>query len=253
MKTTHTSRPVLGGILATLVASTALAQSDYSTAVQALNPVAYWQLNETTTAPAPNLVANASTLGSVLDGRVIADAAKGEPGIVNNGIRLKNPGVAAGYCGSKIDVPFNPALNKRGAFSIEVWLKPSDLGADANGMAVMSSISGDFLASNRSGYLIYVNNAGRIEFRLGNTSGYVGTINNGSKPALNAVKGQWSHVVCVYDGAQTVVYINGEVGGTKVLTAAEINAIAPQFQMPFRLGGTGFNGSITDYPVISAP
>ncbi len=252
MKTTHTSRPVLGGILATLVASTALAQSDYSTAVQALNPVAYWRLNETAAAPAQNKVVNASTLGSVLDGLVISNAEKGQPGIVNNGLRLNNPGVVVAYCGSKIDVPFNPALNKRGPFSIELWLKPNELGSDANGMAVMSSISGDFAASNRSGYLIYVNNAGRIQFRMGNTAGYVGNTDNGSKPALNVVKGQWSHVVCVYDGAQTYVYINGEVGGTKVLTAAEINAIAPNFQMPFRLGGTGFNGSITDYPASSA-
>ena len=251
MKTTHTSRPVLGGIVATLLASTAVAQ-DYATAVQALNPVAYWRLNETTAAPAQNKVVNASTLGSILDGLVIADAEKGQPGIVNNGLRLNNPGVVVGYCGSKIDVPFNPALNKRGAFTVELWLKPNDLGSDANGMAVLSSISGDFAASNRSGYLIYVNNGGRVEFRLGNTSGYVGTINNGAKPALNVVKGQWSHVVCVYDGAQTIVYINGEVGGAKVLSAAEINAIAPNFQMPFRLGGTGFNGSITDYPVSSA-
>src|SRR4029079_16240569 len=128
---------------------------------------------ETAASPALNRITNASPLGSVIDGAVILDADKGEPGIVGNGVRFHNPSVDAGYCGSKVDVPFNAALNKSGPFSVEFWVKPNALGADATGMAVVSSMMNDFVASGRRGYIVHINKDGRFEFRLGNSGGYV--------------------------------------------------------------------------------
>jgi len=226
--------------------------ADYSSTVTALNPLGYWRFNETATMPALNVVANASSLGSALDGYVIHDAVKGQAGIVGNAVRFSNPGVAAGYCGSKVDVPFNYALNPKGPFSVELWFKPSALGADATGMAIFSSMQGDFASSARVGYLMYVNSAGRFEWRLGNLGGYVGTINNAANPAYNAAVGTWRHVVGVFDGLNTRIYVDGVAVANRALTSTEIAALLQNGQMPFRIGGTPFHGSIADYPITSA-
>ncbi len=235
-----------------MVASVAVAQSDFPTTVESLGPVGYWRFNETATAPAVNKVVNASTLGSVLDAAVILDVGKAEPGIVGTSVRLKNPGVAAGYCGSKLDVPFNAALNKAGPFSVELWIKPASLGSDTTGMAILSSLMGDFAPSQRTGYLIYLNSAGRFEFRLGNSGGYVGTVNNADKPQLNAATDKWRHVVCLFDGVQTQIIVDGQLAASRTLTAVQISSLAQNTQVPFRIGGTAFNGSLSDGPASSA-
>lgn len=236
----------------TLLSSSLPIRADYSNTVGTLNPLGYWRFNETAASPALNKVANASPLGSIIDGAVILDAAKGEPGIVGNSVRFFNPGVAAGYAGSKIDIPHNYALNKSGPFSVECWVKPNALGSDAVGMAVFSSMMNDFAPSSRRGYLLYMNNAGRFEFRLGNSAGYVGTVNNAANPAYNAAVGTWRHVVCVFDGAQTRIFVDGVNVANATLTAAQIAALEQNSQMPFRIPGTPFNGSLSDSPLISA-
>lgn len=242
------SRTLQTGACLLVVLAAFPARADYPSSVSALNPLAYWRFNETASSPALNKVANSSSMGSVLDGYVVAEAALGEPGIVGNSVRLFNAGSAAAYCNGKIDVPYHPALNKAGAFSVECWIKPNSLG-DATGMAIFSSMMQDFAASARTGYLLYINVNGRLEFRLGNTGGYVGTVNTGSSP-LNAVVGQWRHVVCVFDGAVNRIYINGQQVVSLTLTASQIAGLQQNTQMPFRVSGTPFHGGqgVDDIP-----
>ena len=223
-------------------------RADYSTTVASHNPLGYWRFSEAAASPALNKVANASPMGSVLDGYLVLDAVKGQTGVVGNSLRLSNPGVAAGYCGSKLEIPFNYALNKSGAFSFECWVKPNSLGADGTGMAVFSSMMNDFAPSSRRGYLMYVNNNGRFEFRLGNASGYVGTVNNAANPSYNAALGIWRHVVCVFDGTRTKIIVDGVNVASVTLTANQIASLEQNTQMPLRLTGTPFNGSLSDSP-----
>src|ERR1044071_5407809 len=117
--------------LALLAGALSSRGADYPTTVNSFSPVGYWRFNETATSPPLNKAVNASTLGNALDGAVILDVEKGQPGIVGLAARFNNSAVDAGYCGSKIDIPFNPALNKKGAFSVECWVKPASLGTDA--------------------------------------------------------------------------------------------------------------------------
>ncbi len=252
MKIPKLARSSIVAVLLTCIAPAIVTRADYSSSVSALNPLGYWRFNETATSPPQNKVANASTLGSIIDGAVILDAAKGESGVVGNSVRFFNPGVAAGYAGSKLDIPYNAALNKSGPFSVEVWVKPNSLGGDSAGMAVFSSIMNDFVPSGRRGYLLYMNNNGRFEFRLGNSGGYVGTVNNAAMPAYNASTTKWRHVVCVFDGVETRVIVDGVVVASRVLTAEQAASLEQNTQMPFRISGTGFNGSLTDSPLISA-
>ena len=168
-------------LLLALTARTPL-RADYASTVQALGPVGYWRLNETNNSPGLKRLANLGELGSAADGYAVLTAATGLPGRVGSCVRLYNSTNALGWCGSKVDINYHPTLNKSGSFSVEFWVKPNTLGADATGFCPLSSMMNDFGASSRSGYLFYINNTGRVEFRLGNASGYVGTVNNANQP-----------------------------------------------------------------------
>ena len=222
--------------------------ADYATTVLNFAPLAYWRFNEAAASPALNKTTNSSSMGSILDGYVVADAMLGQPGIVGNSVLVTNSGSAPGYCSSKIDIPFNAALNKDGAFSIEFWMNPNSLG-DPNGMAVLSSMMNEPVSSARSGYVVYVNAAGRIEFRQGNSLGYVGIVNTGES-ALNADVGQWRHVVCTFDGRTSRIYVSGQLVNSLTLPVSDAATLERNTRMPFRIGGTPFNGrqSAEDIP-----
>jgi hypothetical protein len=52
----------------------------YPNIVAGFNPLAYWRFDETSPSPALNAVTNASSLGSILNGYIVADATLGEAG-----------------------------------------------------------------------------------------------------------------------------------------------------------------------------
>ena len=243
---------LFSGFLLMAAAARSGLRADYASTVQSLGPVGYWRLDETSASPGPRRLANLGQLGSAADGYAVLTAGTGLPGRVGSCVRLYNPTNSLGWCGSKVDINFHPALNKTGPFSVEFWVKPNTLGADATGFCPLSSMMNDFGASSRSGYLFYINNAGRVEFRLGNASGYVGTVNNASLPQYNVKAGAWSHVVGVFDGSSTRLVINGVSVTNVVLTPANIESLRQNTQMPLRIGGTPFNGTLGDTPMPSA-
>jgi hypothetical protein len=224
--------------------------ADYATTVLAEGPLAYWRFNETTTSPALNQVANLGSLGGVANGNLILEVGKGEPGMVGKAVRFLNEGNVVGYCGTKIDVPFHPALNPRGPFSFEFWAKPNLLGGDATGSALACSMNPNFFTGgNRSGWLLYMNNAGRWQFRMGTPGGYAGTC---TATKGNAVVGQWQHMVITWDGASMAIYANGEQIGSLTLDATAIASWEPNTQTALRMGGTTLHGELGDGPAITA-
>src|SRR5882724_2217368 len=112
---------LVGAVL--LASSARLAAADYQSTVLSHNPLAYWRLDETAPAPPLNKVANSGSLGSAGDGYAVLDVVKGQAGVVGNCIRLNNANSTIGHCGSKVDVPFNAALNPA-SFSVEFWARP---------------------------------------------------------------------------------------------------------------------------------
>ena len=221
-------------------------RADYSNTVASFNPLAYWRFNETATSPAPRKMANSGSLGSTADGYLVLDAANGQPGIVGNSIRLSNPGNTVGICGSKMDAPYSPGLNPSAPFSVEFWAKPNSLGSDGTGFCPISCFNPSwFGGANRSGWLFYLNNAGRWQFRLGLQSGYAVTL---SAASGNATPGTWQHIVATYDGTTARIYVNGTQVGSSGVAAGW----APNTQMALRIGGTPLTGTYSDQPVISA-
>jgi hypothetical protein len=221
--------------------------ADYPTTVLSHNPLAYWRFDESASSPAINKVANSGSLGSIADGYIVAGVGKGQPGKVGNAIRLSNPSLDAGVCNTKVDVTYNPGLNPAPPFSVEFWANPNLIGADATGLCALSSFNPNwFGGGNRSGYLFYLSNVGKWQFRLGTTSGYAGicTATNGT-----ATVGNWQHIVATYDGAVARLYIDGTL-------AAAVNANVANWtrntQMALRMGGTPLTGNASDGPLIAA-
>src|SRR5262249_23127948 len=150
--------------------------ADFASKVLALAPLGYWRFNESIPSPGLNKLTNSGSLGSAGDGYAVLDVIKGQSGIVGNCIRLNNTNGDPGYCGSKVDVPFNAALNPQPPFTIEFWAKPTILG-DSTGLCPISSMNpSDSSGGNRSGYLFYLPSSGKWNFRLGSTSGYAGVV-----------------------------------------------------------------------------
>src|SRR6185295_6480158 len=98
----------------------------------------------------------------------------------------------------KIDVPFNDALNPSYPFSVEFWVKPNHLGGDATGACPLSSFNPNWYGGgNRSGFLFYLSNTGKWQFRLGAIGGYAGIC---TATSGDAAIGVWQHIVATYDG-----------------------------------------------------
>lgn len=234
MKTLCPSHPLpaTGALLLALGFGLASQAADYASRVLSHGPVAYWRFNEAVASPSPNIVANSGSLGSVGNGYIVMDVGKGEPGKVGNAIRLNNTSQSTAICGSKVDVPFNPALNPAAPFSVEFWAKPNGLGTDADGLSPISCFNPNWYGGgNRTGWIFYLNNAGRWEFRLGLTSGYDVALKGASG---NATVGVWQHIVATFDGVTARLYINGNPVGS----AVSGGKWKPNTQMALRIGGT---------------
>src|SRR6266404_2289358 len=244
---THPSLPnrpaLVGALLLAISFQAAIAADPYPTAVLAKSPLAYWRLDESAAAPALNKLANGGSVGSSADGYAVLDVNKGQIGIVGNCIRLNNPGVTIAYCGSRVDVPYSAALNPNPPFSVEFWAKPNALPvSDTVGACPITSLNQNwFSGANRTGWLLYCNNTGKWNLRLGLASGTY-AINFVASTGAAAV-GVWQHMVFTYDGSTAYLYANGVQIGT-----ASATGWSPNPQSALRIGGSELNATLADNP-----
>jgi hypothetical protein len=249
MKSTLLTGGMLSVRVATVLTGAALysaAAADYPTTVQSYNPLAYWRLDDTAASPALNIVSNSGTLGRAGDGYVVEDVGKGEPGVVGNSIRLNNPGLTIGHLGSRVDVPYTAAISRNFPFTVEFWAKPNAIPAsDTTGVCPISCFDNNWYGgANRSGWLVYCNNLGRWNFRLGLTAGYSANVQGTTG---TAVVGTWQHIVATYDGLKVNLYANGALIASADSDASTTEWL-PNPQSPLRIGGTELNGDASDSP-----
>lgn len=215
----------------------------YATALLALNPVAYWQLNETNLPPVAAMATNVGSLGFTGNGFPYNQVSQGSTGIVKNCYSFSNPGLIDHYLGSHVDVPYNPAFNPSGPFSVEFWAKPKQHAT--NYACPVSSIdetqNGD---ESRLGWIFYEAHTNQWVFRIGNASGYVGNISGGT-----VLTNVWQHVAGVYDGTNVMLYQNGAlVAGPTVASGYSPNTNPAVL---LRIGATSvgsytFDGSVDE-------
>lgn len=106
---------------------------------------------------------------------------------------------------SDIDVPYTPALNPQGPFSVEFWARAtSDANANANDYCIpVGSVSGSY---PQPGWRFYQTPGS------GGTPGSWAFVLQSAGPFLQTsqvVKNQWTHLVGVYDGTNAIFYVNG--------------------------------------------
>ncbi|SPE63360.1 exported hypothetical protein [Verrucomicrobia bacterium] len=235
-----------------LFASTAAVsvRADYPSLVLSNSPVAYWRFNETTPSPQPPVVSNvAPALGATGTGYIVDDVTLGQPGIVGNCALFDNAADTVGNCGSRIDVPFQPAINPNAPWTVECWVKPrSVLGpsGDANGLCPVSSMEPYFHGGgNRSGWLFYCGASGKWQMRIGGVNSYVGVV--GPVSSSPAQVGVWQHIAGVFDGVTVTLYING----VSVGSATAGPGFKPDGFSSLRIGGSPFNGGLGGTPYTS--
>ena len=228
--------------------------SDYPTTVLSYNPVGYWRLSEAVSSPGANILVNSGTLGAVANAFPtpygVSDPANplryGAPGIVNNCVILTNaaPGSIGINWSSMIDVPYNAAFNppKGSPFTVECWAKPS-ASSLVSGADLLTPVFSTDVNQSRSGWLLYYSPEGSVgigaqswNFRMGGLASYAVNI---ASPGGSAPAESWSHVVCVYDGTNALLYVGGQLaaGPTAVTSGAGYN---PNRAVPLRFGGTTF-------------
>jgi len=208
--------------LAALAAAGLPARAEYSDSVLALDPVAYYALDETTQ-PSVDIAKNAGTLATFGDGEY-----RGANGHPVGGALAGSGDTAATFSGGGVFVPHAPELNPFGPFTAEFWVKPGVALADAALTCPFASI--EVAGTSRSGWLFYQTATG-WNFRVGDGGGYKGNVTGAA-----VTPGVWQHVAGVYDGANITLYVDGAASGT-----AAVASFAPNPFVPLGIGLRGDN------------
>ncbi|HEX4263048.1 MAG TPA: LamG-like jellyroll fold domain-containing protein [Verrucomicrobiae bacterium] len=214
----------------------ARADYSYSNAVVALNPVAYWPLEETNQPPS-NLATNLGTVGSPYNGFYGSGVTLGITGAL-----VGDSDAAASFNGgADVVVPFGSAVSNNAPFSVEVW---AQAGSNPTGAAVVSD--GEF-GTPRSGWIIYNNVAGVWTFRLYNQN----AANTSLSISGGVADANWHHIVGVYDGTSGSLYIDGVLAAGPIATNYVPNVDAPLTIGGRSDGGFLYNGSIDEVAIYS--
>ncbi len=200
-------------------------------AMMADHPVAYWPLNELAGTTAIDYAGgNNGTYGA-------SGVTYGVPG------PLGDPNTAVSFDGTsgRVVVPYSPALNPSGPFTVEFWAQPSALGT--------IPISSMVRPARTGGYEFYMSiNYGGYEFHTAANGGYNMGIGDGSAPPL----GRWAHVAGVWDGTKVSLYINGYSVYTSNNNFTNSNPpFIPNGSTPFYIGSRSdsvgyFSGAMSD-------
>ncbi|MBL9167790.1 MAG: hypothetical protein JNN07_08615 [Verrucomicrobiales bacterium] len=237
-----TRRALSAALVLTFTTSVVSAAVTYSDAVLADQPVAYWRFNDGLTVPVPDLAANLGSLGAAATGSYNG-ANHPAPGALGKGTDT----AASVSGGTHVGIPFQESLNPNGPFTAEGWFKPGTVITDPAVLTCAMS-SGDFLAP-RAGWLIYQGSGG-FNFRLYNQNGLntSASVTGGGPLSLNT----WYHVVAVYDGAEAILYVNGEEVGRQAVSGY-VAGLAGSFVVGMRAdNGFGWNGTADEVAFYGA-
>jgi len=204
-----------------------------------LNPVGYWRLNEPAFPVVVYPTGTATNLGSV--GAAAHGTYIHSPVLQQSGALAgdANPSALFETVDQTVEIPYNPAFNPPGSFTVEFWAnKTNDSTATASPLCNVGTDGSTF---RYNGYLFWAGNAdSRWWFRT-----YSGTTRSQVGSLSTIVPGAWTHVAGVHDSAGTgtnYLYIDG------VLEATLENAgYAPQTGWPITVGSGPNDGEPLAY------
>jgi hypothetical protein len=193
-------------LAAALLSAAAVARaSDYSAAVAADNPLAYYRLGDAPTTL--STARNAGLLGAAANGTHIG-ATHGAFGAI---VGSANGSAYYDGSGARTVVPYLAALNPPASqpFTIEAWVKPT---IDGLGNA-QAPLFNRHSSGNRQGWVFFQRSSGTgFNFRMYNENGSSQSVDiTGGPYTVNA----WNHLVATWDGTTATLYINGQPAGSQ--------------------------------------
>ncbi|MCX6928744.1 MAG: PA14 domain-containing protein [Verrucomicrobia bacterium] len=226
---------------------TFVAPSDsYAAKVMTDNPSAYWRLDETGNTNG----ATARDQAGGHDGTYIVGTAPGYystngvlPATADTAVRFINANPADGSWRARVEVPYSPALNPSGAFSVECFNISYYDGDNSGGYLVSSQ---NRPTGVRQGWMLGASaNSVNYDFFLCDGSTTFRQINSGA----HCYPYQLVHQVGVYDGTNAYIYVNGVQSGPWTPAKFVPNPGAP-LEIACRNGNyLGFDGVIDEVAV----
>ncbi len=210
-------------------------------AIAALNPLAWWRLNEASGTVMNNLGTAGAGGGYYTNGALLGMAGLRPPSFPS--FETTNTSVTFDGSNDRALVPYNSVLNSNLPFTVAAWIKPALVLSNNNYVSPLGSSYRS--GSIRNGWLFYQSHSGGLQkwqFNVGGQSGYAATLTAGT-----ATVGKWSFLAGVYDGVNALLYQDGVLVGSAALTTA----YSPNAVWPFSLGGLGdgsrlFNGTLDE-------
>jgi hypothetical protein len=179
----------------------------YAATVLSDGPIAYWRLDDTTTAAAKDFSGNGH------DGTYVGGVTLGVQGAI-----VGDPDTATQFDGNSGEmvatVPSSFDFTGNEPYSVEVWAKP------ASNSAGMGIVGKSAYAPDAGGYLGW--------YVACDNSGYLGNWRNNVETGDPApAPGVFVHVVATYDGTSLVLYVNGQELASNATSAALLATNAP--------------------------
>ena len=150
--------------------------------------VSYWSFNKTS-----------------VNEKTVKDIFGTNDGTMNGNVEVVEGkvGEALKFSGGHVDCGADKSLIDVGdQMTLEMWIKP-----EKNGWAIIAGVS----KSGSNTYVIAWSNETRVDFNIWNGAVETWPLHSIAQLALN----KWHHVAGVYDGAEAVIYINGELDSKK--------------------------------------
>ncbi|HEY6464311.1 MAG TPA: LamG domain-containing protein [Polyangiaceae bacterium] len=200
----------------------------YLDTVLADSPLAYWRFGD------PSGSTTAVDAKGHYPGTYVGDVTFAKPGAITSqpgdlAVYLNESGGETGYVA--VDGAFSTLTEFTGAspFSLEIWIQPTKIDTEFRG--VMSNELGT--DAGKDGYVVYLggftsNGIGLGFDRWSDTSST--PLHDAGAVAQNT---GWYHVVAVYDGAQMILYVNGQQSAVVASSLA-----IPSFACTFVIGAT---------------
>lgn len=192
----------------------------YSDVVLQDSPKAYYRLGD---APTPLATArNSGTAGAGLNGTHLG-ATHGNEGVIEGSA---NASSHYNGTGSRTTVPYSPAINppSQQPFTIEAWVRPT---IDGQGNAQVPLFN-RHSAGNRQGWVFFQRDSGTgWNFRMYNEAGSTPSVDITGGPYT---VGAWTQIAATWDGANTTLYVNGQ------LAASAAGTYVANSDIPFGIG-----------------
>jgi hypothetical protein len=224
------------------------AKAGYSSAVLALNPVAYWPLNETNQPPAALISVtgtNYGSLGDSLNAAFTGDTVFGYPGALAGSTDTADSFNEQAQSAA----PASPLVSVTPPFTIEAWILLHDDGTYWGWRGVLSDM--DAVSTNYSGWTLYIDynwaHIGQYSFTTCAMHGSTNSLELDLSTPGSIREEQWYHVAIVVtpEGGATNVY--AYINGTLVNGPVALPAFVPNdglnggFTMGDRSDNTGWN------------